>query len=190
VIQFEQNNYFLKRQILKLAGGAFRIYDSQERLVLYSRQKAFKLKEDIRLYADEEMTEELIHIQARSIVDFSAAYDVIDSGTGQHIGSFRRKGWESMFRDLWTIHDTDENEVGHIQEDSGLLAFLRRFLANLIPQEYDGIIADQHFCHYKQTFNPFAYRLHIEFVEAANLFERIMGIAGSVLLAAIEGKQD
>ena len=87
-------------------------------LVLYSEQKAFKLREDIRLYSDETKAEELITISARSIIDFSAAYDVVDATTGERVGALRRKGLSSILRDEWLILDVDEIELGRINECS------------------------------------------------------------------------
>jgi hypothetical protein len=42
-------HYLLRRQVLALT-GKFRIYAPSGQIVLYSQQKMFKLKEDIRVY--------------------------------------------------------------------------------------------------------------------------------------------
>ena len=188
--RFQPNHFTLRRKVLKFMGGAFDIYGPDEELLFYSKQKAFKLREDIRIYSDKSMEEEILWIQAREIVDFSAAYDVIDSSTGQKVGAFRRRGWQSMIRDQWSILDADENEVGIVVEDTGWLAFLRRFLTSLIPQSFYVEVAGREMCFYKQQFNPFVYKLDIIFPDDSNAFDKIMGLAGSVLLAAIEERQN
>jgi len=43
---FLQNYYLFRRKVFKIFGGAFHVYDSNQRLLFYSKQKAFKLKED------------------------------------------------------------------------------------------------------------------------------------------------
>ena len=188
--RFQPDQFTLRRKVFKLAGGTFYIFGPDEQMLFYSKQKAFKLREDIRLYSDKDKTEELLWIQARDIVDFSAAYDVVDSTTGQKVGAFRREGWQSMMRDQWTIFDADDNPVGTVIEDSGWLAFLRRFLTSLIPQSFYVEVAGREMCAYKQHFNPFVYKLDILFPEDSNAFDKIMGLAGSVLLAAIEERQN
>ena len=188
--RFQLSNYTIRRKVLKLFGGVFHVFGPDGELVFYSKQKAFKLREDIRLYNDENMTEEILLIQARNIIDFAAAYDVIDSVNGQKVGALRRKGWESMFRDQWMIMDADDNEVGIIMEDSGLMAFLRRFLSNLIPQEFYAEVTGERVCNYKQHFNPFVYKLDVNLTTEANAFDRIICLAGGILLAAIEGRQN
>ena len=49
---FQYDRYLLKRQVFALT-GKFRIFDAQENLVLFSEQKMFRLREDIRVYVDE-----------------------------------------------------------------------------------------------------------------------------------------
>ncbi|NIA15532.1 MAG: hypothetical protein GWP08_15830 [Nitrospiraceae bacterium] len=56
------------------------------------------------------MQTELLCIQARSILDFSAAYDVVDSTTGEKAGALKRKGLKSILRDAWIIMDADDRE--------------------------------------------------------------------------------
>lgn len=77
---FSFSQYLLKRQVFALT-GKFRFFDPSGKLVLFSEQKMFKLREDIRVYSDESKTQEVLMIKARQIVDFSAAYDVVDSAT-------------------------------------------------------------------------------------------------------------
>ncbi len=153
--------------------------------------KAFKLKEDIRLYTDETMTAELISIQARKILDFSAAYDVVDSATGRKIGALKRKGWKSLMRDEWIIMDANDNEIGGIQEDNAFVAFIRRFVTNLIPQTFNVQLGGQPVAEFKQNFNPFVSKLTLDFsLDVQRRLDPRLGIAAGVLLCAIEGKQE
>ena len=75
---FQFPTYLLKRQAIALT-GKFRFYDPMGKLVMFSEQKMFRLREDIRVYSDEDKTQEVLSIKARQIMDFSAAYDVIDA---------------------------------------------------------------------------------------------------------------
>ena len=187
---FTSNKYLIRKKVLKLAGGAFHIYEPDGRLAFYSKQKAFKLKEDIRVFTDESMATEALTITARKILDFSAAYDVVDSTTGEKVGALKRKGFKSMLRDEWVIMDASDNEIGSIQEDSMFLALLRRFLSNLIPQTYAGSIDGKEVCLFRQNFNPFVTKINVDFTaDTGNLLDRRLGMAASILLCAIEGKQ-
>jgi uncharacterized protein YxjI len=187
---FQFKNYLLKRQVFALA-GKFRIYGPNDELLLFSQQKMFKLREDIRVYNDEAKSQELLLIQARSIIDFSAAYDVIDSPSGQKVGTLRRKGLKSMLQDEWDVLDTQDQVVGRLFEDNIGLAMLRRFLlGSLLPQNYDVTLGQERVGDLRQKFNPFAYQLMLDFsMDVGNRLDRRIGIAAAILLATIEGKQ-
>ena len=186
---FSFDRYLLKRQVFALT-GKFRFYDPSNRLVLFSEQKMFKLREDIRVYSDESKTQEVLMIKARQIMDFSAAYDVVDSSTSQKVGALRRKGLASLLRDEWDVLDVGDNLVGKLFEDSMGLALLRRFLSNWIPQNYDITFGTDRVADLQQPFNPFAYQLNIDFsMDVGKRLDRRLGIAAGILLAAIEGRQ-
>lgn len=187
---FQYDQYLLKRQVFALT-GKFRFYNPSGDLLLFSEQKMFKLKEDIRLYSDETKSQELLQIKARQIIDFSAAYDVLDSATGQKIGAMRRKGFRSMLRDEWEVMDASDNVTGKLFEDNISQALLRRFLlGSFLPQNYDLSMGDQRVGDLKQRFNPFRYELILDFsMDSIRLLDRRLGVAAGILLAAIEGRQ-
>ncbi len=187
---FQYTNYLLKRQVFALT-GKLRFFNPQEQLVLYVEQKMFRLREDIRVYGDESKSQELLLIKARSIIDWTAAYDVLDGATGQKIGTLRRKGWSSMVRDEWEVLDVNDQPIGKLFEDSMGQALLRRLLlGSLLPQNYDMSIGETRAADLRQRFNPFAYQMDLDFsMDTGNKLDRRVGIAAAILLAVIEGKQ-
>lgn len=188
--RFQYPTYLVRKKILKLFGGVFHIFGPNGDVVLYSKMKAFKLKEDIRLYTDEDMQTELLVISARKVFDISAIYDVVDSQTGEKVGALQRKGMRSILKDEWHILDTSDRQVGTIVEDSMLMALIRRFVTNLIPQTYNGEIGGKQVLTFKQNSNPFVTKLNLDFNEDTDgLLDRRLGIAAGVLLCAVEGKQ-
>jgi uncharacterized protein YxjI len=187
---FQQTNYLVRKKIFKMFGAAFNIYDPSGNVAFYSKQKAFKLKEDIRIYTGEDMQTEVLTILARQILDFSAAYDVVDPATNTKVGALKRKGMKSIVRDEWIIMDAQDREIGSIQEDSLALALIRRFGANLIPQKYNGMVDGKQVCVFKQNFNPFVLKISLDYsMDTEGLLDRRLGIAGAILLCAIEGRQ-
>ncbi len=187
---FQFPNYLLKRQAIALT-GKFRFYDPTGNLVMFSEQKMFRLREDIRVFSDESKLQEVLSIKARQILDFSAAYDVIDTGSNQKVGVLRRRGLRSLLRDEWEVLDANDNVIGMLFEDSVGLALLRRLLlGSLLPQNYDITVGESRVADLKQRFNPFRYELDLDFTMDINyLLDRRLGIAAGILLAAIEGKQ-
>ena len=195
VALLEADTYLIRKKVLKILGEAFHIYtdDSQTELLGYCELKAFKLKEDIRIYTDEKKTTELISIKARSILDFSAGYDIVDAQSDESLGTFKRKGMKSLFKDTYVLLDQQDQAYAELSEDSGLLALIRRFVpfANiLIPQIFhlrgnDGGGSVE----YTQKMNPIVQRLTVTGAQSGGFDPRVV-LAGGMLLAAIEGKQN
>ena len=186
--RLQSRTFVLKRKIMKLVGADFLIFDDEDRLVLFVHQMGFKLKEDIRAYTDETKQVEVMRIAARQVVDFASAYDVFDSATGQRIAVLQRMGWKSMLRDEWSVCGPNEAEIGKMVEDSMLLAVIRRFVSNLVPQNYDLLIGGERHVDFKQNFNPFTYHLNIV-LDRRDVLDPRVALAAAVLLAAIEGRQ-
>jgi len=188
---FQYDQYLLRRQVLALT-GKLRFYAPDGQMVLYCQQKMFKLKEDIRAYTDEGRTQEVLYIQARSIIDFSAAYDVIDSAYGTKVGVLRRKGWRSVFaQDEWEVLDAQDQPMGILREDNLNRALLRRYLLGaLLPQDYDLFIGEQRVADLRQRFNLLRYEMVLDFsLDVNRRLDRRLGIAVAILLAVIEGRQ-
>jgi len=186
----ESKLYTLRKKFFKVIGADVEIFDENQNMVLFVHQQGFKLKESIHVYTDSTKSQELFSIKARSIIDFSATYDVTEAGSEKKIGALKRKGLKSILKDEWEILDENDLVIGKVTEDSALMATLRRFLTNLIPQNYDGFIGEQYVADFRQNFNPFVYKLTIDFSrDEQNLLERRLGISMAILLALIEGKQ-
>ena len=187
---FAHSTYLMRKQVLKLFGGSFRIYNPTGDLSFFASLKAFKLREDITVHPDESKSSELLSIKARNIIDFSSAYDVFDSATGAKIGALKRRGLKSLLKDEWVIMDANDQDVGIIQEDSMVLALIRRLATNLVPQTFHGDIGGSPVFRFKQHFNPFIMKMDLDFTpDAENRFDRRMGIAAAILMTAIEGRQ-
>jgi hypothetical protein len=190
--RFGHQTYLVRKKLWQFLGGSFYIYDPNGALVLFSKLKAFKLKEDIRVFTDEALQTEALSIQARSVLDFSGSYDVYDSASGQRAGALRRKGLKSSFyKDEWVILDNAEREIGMIQEENAFLALLRKYLLGaLIPQSFNAQIGGRTVATFSQHFNLFATKLTLDFsADPQRQFDRRIGIAAGILLCAIEGKQ-
>lgn len=188
---FQFPMYLLKRQAIALT-GKFRFYEPAGRLVMFSEQKMFRLREDIRVYDGEDKAREVLSIQARQIMDFSASYDVVDTEMNQKAGVLRRKGLRSLLRDEWEVLDANDQVIGQLFEDSVGLALLRRLvLGSWLPQNYDLTVDGTRVADLRQNFNLFRYELNLDFsMDTTQRLDRRVGIAAGILLAAVEGKQD
>lgn len=77
----------------------FSVRDASGNLIVYVKQKLFKLKEAVTVFADERQTQPVYTLKADRILDFSARYHFADQ-QGVALGSVKRHG----MRSLWNVH--------------------------------------------------------------------------------------
>jgi hypothetical protein len=181
---FQNSQYLVQRQFLAFT-SIFRLYSSSGSLVLFSKQKTFRLKEDIRVYRDETMSVELLLIKGRQILDMTAAFDIIDQPSGSLVGSLRRKGFSSILRDEWDILAA-HGEVQGILQEHNISRLLQR---SPLRQNYDIWIAGRQAADIRQRNNPLRYELDLDFhMDPISLLDRRIGIAAALLVGTIESR--
>ena len=78
------------------------VTDASGQQVFYVKQKLFKLKEAVTVFADAAQTRPLYSINADRIIDFSAQYHFTDL-MGMPLGSVKRDGIKSLWRARFNI---------------------------------------------------------------------------------------
>ena len=183
------NQYMIREKFWKIFGNKFWFEDVNEKRYGFCEQKRFKLKEDIRIYVDESKSQEWLKIKQKQIVDAWGGYDIMDSQSGEHIGTVRRKFWASVLRTRWHLLDAAGNEIGMLIEDSMGYALARRILLGiLLPKKFHiEIGGGGEFVTMRQMFNPFIKKLVVNIPPSHPLDRRfIAGLA--IVIAAIDGR--
>ena len=98
-------------------GTRIRIKDAKGRQVAYVRKKKFKLKEDVRVYEDEEQSRLLLRMKADRMIDFSARY-AVSGPDGHPIGAVGRRGMKSLWSSAYVLVDAYDTEAGSIREEN------------------------------------------------------------------------
>ena len=99
--------------------------------VSFVEQKRFNFKEDIRFYADDSKTQELMRLKARQRFDPRARYDVT-AADGSKIGEIQKVFGESLLRSTYTLFDAGGLLTAKARERSLAVALFRR-LIGLVP---------------------------------------------------------
>jgi hypothetical protein len=92
------------------------VHDADGQLRLYVKQKAFKLKEAVTVFADEAQTQPLFQLKADRVIDFRARYHFTDAA-GNYLASIKRQGARSIWRARYDI-EYNEQVVMTIQEEN------------------------------------------------------------------------
>jgi uncharacterized protein YxjI len=102
-------------KILALASQIY-VRDGGGSLIAYVKQKLFKLREDINIFADEKQEQLRYNIKADRIIDFSARYTFTDN-RGNVIGAVKREGMRSLWRSRYQIFDAAGMQIMKIHEE-------------------------------------------------------------------------
>ena len=91
------------------------VRDAGGALVLYVKQKAFKLKEDVTIYADEAQSKPVYRIAADRIIDWNARYE-ITTAAGEKLGAVKRQGMKSLWKSQYDVTDARGANVFTVRE--------------------------------------------------------------------------
>lgn len=105
----------LRFKILAIASQIW-VHDGAGRLLCYVKQKAFRLKEAVTVFADEGQTHALYTIAADRVLDISAQYHIADTA-GRTIGTVKRRGMRSLWRAHYEV-SRDGRDTFLIQEEN------------------------------------------------------------------------
>jgi uncharacterized protein YxjI len=164
--------------------------------VAFVRQKRMALKEDIRFFADENESQELFRIKARSVLDIGGARYDVTAGDGTPIGRLEHQFKKSLFRSTWRLVGPDEAEVAIAKERSQFLAIARRVVDFLpygewVPIPYDFVLADgdHDLGHFTRKFMSFRDRYVLDLSgDNDRRLDRRLAIALGIALDALQNR--
>lgn len=128
--RFSQPYLTVKRPWISLLGRRMYVYAPDGSLVAFVKKPIFKLKDEFTIYTDESEQQPLMFIKARSVISVNLCYDVTDCATQQRVGTIRRMGLASLFRDRYELLDERDQPVGLFEEIGN--SFLRRLIPLLL----------------------------------------------------------
>ena len=105
------------------------VRDGMGQLLCYAKQKVFRLKEAVTIFADEAQTHPLYRIDADRIIDISARYRIEDMA-GRPIGVVQQRGMRSLWRAHYDVQ-RDDAPVFTIQEENPWVKVADGFLSQL-----------------------------------------------------------
>ncbi len=182
-----QNYYRIRKKVLTI-WNKYWIEDQNKNILGFSKQKMFKLKEDIRIYTDEKMTQELFQIRQQEILDIWGTFAVIDSGTNTVLGYIKRKALMSTFAwDEWEVLDAYKRPIGAIQEQKGR-GLARKFVpgGKLIPEKMTLTLNNVPVAEINQSFKIIGDIWELKCIAVPEWFDRRVLLGGLLMMGMIE----
>lgn len=114
--RFSHSSYTLVRPLFSWR-RVYRVFAPDGSLSAFVEQPWFRLRTELTIYADEEMSQPILLIKNRRFAAVNMEHDLFDAISGQRLGVVRTRGLRSLFRDTWDILDADERPAGLMIED-------------------------------------------------------------------------
>ena len=108
-----------------------RVTDPTGQLVCQVKQRAFRLKEDVTIFEDEQQTRPRYRIRADRVLDIAPQYTISDP-SGSVLGAVKREGMKSFWRARYRLLNPQGNDVGLIREENPWIKVADSLLS-LIP---------------------------------------------------------
>ena len=107
-----------------------KVTDAAGQTVLYVKEKAFSLKININIFADEAQQQQLYHVQAEKAFGMNIPFD-ITTPAGALVGKVLRPTMVSMWKATYQISDSVGQEIGVVNEENPWLKVLDSALSDI-----------------------------------------------------------
>ena len=184
---WHQNYYRIRKKTLTI-GNKYWLEDRNGTMLGFSKQKLFKLKEDIRIYTDESMSQELFQIKQEQILDAWGKFNVNDLATNTTLGYIKRHIISAFVKDTWELYTVSDQLVGKIEESSAGRALARKYLPGgaLVPEKMELQIDGHVLANINQEFKIIGDIWEMDCDRIPQSFDRRVLIACVLLMGMIE----
>ena len=184
---WHQNQYKIRKKVLAI-GNKYWIEDPSGNLLGFCKQKILKLKEDIRIFSDETMSQELFKINQEQIFDAWGSFAISDSMNPAPIGYIRRGFLSEFGRDAWELQDANRTPVGRIFEQSLGRALARKYMpgGGLVPEKMQIELNNEIIAEVNQKFKIIGDIWEMNIFKLPDNVDRRVLIATMLLMGNIE----
>jgi len=142
------------------------ISDADDKKIAFVKQKAFKLKEDIRIFTSDSEKELVGMIAAQNIIDIGATYDLRDEGQVS-IGKMKQHGLRSFVQARYDVLVDDQLKLTVTETNP-----VAKFIDNIVGSVPIIGMVSKYILHPKYTVADASGKALFELKKKASLFER------------------
>jgi len=184
----KDDEFIIEKKFLSL-GNEYYIRDSEKRLIGFSRERSRTIKGELKVFIDENKTEELFRIKQRNILDLTGTFEIIGPKRGDTLGYLKRNWIKSILLGEWKIFDQNKDVIAEAEEDSLAKEILRFKGLKKLPYRYKLYRNGKKIgvCKQRLSLVKNVYRLQID-DRAEEESDRRLFISLALLLDAVEDK--
>jgi len=179
MMDFSDNNYTLKQRAIR---NAYTLENSSGDVVLKSKQKMFKMKEEFPFVDSNE--NEVFSIKAQNLMDIAGDYAVVDPD-GEELAVLTKDF--TLMTHVWRIKDSEGRELAVIRSRGKFFGLLRSFidLMDFFPHRYS--IEDSEGDGIGEIKGKFSIRDRYKISLNEDLDQKELILAAAVAVDALEG---
>ncbi|MGA9401699.1 LURP-one-related/scramblase family protein [Haladaptatus sp.] len=180
-VTLDDDEYTVKQSHFR---NKYKVYDSAGDLVLESKQKLFKMKEEFPFFDADGNT--VFRVKAKNVLDVAGDYVLVDERTDEPVIVLSKNF--SFFHHHWTIKRPDGTDVAEVESRSAILEALRSFstLLSFIPHKYE--IATSGGEPVGEIVGKFSLRdVYKVRIEESNAVSKTALVAAAIAIDALEG---
>ncbi len=182
-----QNFYRIRKKVIAIT-NQYWIEDARGANLGYSKQKLLAIRENIKIFADDSMTNELFRVQQEQVMDMWGTFAIVDSATGACVGKIRRQALKSgFFKDEYLLLDAYGQSVGRVAERSGR-GLARKYVpfGNLVPEQLVVEFNGQQVAEIKQQFKVIGDIWEVDCSRIPPTFDRRTLLGAMLIMGMIE----
>src|SRR5260370_41073338 len=174
---FSHSSYTLVRPLFSWR-RIYRVFAPDGSLSASVEQPWFRLRTELTVYADEEMSQPILIIKNRRFAAVNMEHDLFDAASGQRLGVVRTRGLRSLFRDTWDILDADEQPAGLMIEDG---SYFWRRIFKFIPGRHRIELGGRDVARITQVFHFFRREFDLDLLQIDDPIEPRFAIACALI---------
>lgn len=173
--------------------GVLTVHGPDGRMLLYNRQRDTRRVNELCLYSDEYMQDELLLITAVASHEGTDEFAVVDLTVDETVGLLRPLPPGAGRLDVWRFLTSDGEEIGGLRSGAGMPSALGKLFGSkaskLLPASYQGVVDGVHVCSFRRGIKPLASSLELDFTpDIHGLFDRRLGIAAGVMVTTFSDR--
>lgn len=131
-LELDDDEYTVKQSLLR---NKYRVYDSEGSLVLQTRQKLLKMKEEFP-FSDAD-GDTVFRVKAKNLLDVAGDYALVDERTDETVLVLTKNF--TFFHHKWTLKRPDGEVLATVESRSAVLEALRSLVdvLSFLPHKYD-----------------------------------------------------
>ncbi len=181
-----QSTYTIKRSFWSFMERIFRVHTADGQLIMFVKHPLLKLREEFQVFADEAKTRPLLRVKSKQALAINFSYEVLDTNTGEVLGSVQKQGLRSIIRDKFIILDSTGAEIGYAEEQG---ASIMRRIFRFLPGHHAIFVEGQRVAVIDQRFRFFTREFDVT-MQPSKLDRRFVLAVALLALMADARRED